>query len=148
MLHTLPKLTTNKQKRLGRGFGSGVGGHTVGRGTKGHGARTGKSTPLWFEGGQLPLIRRLPFWRGKFRFKSLASAVQEVQTAKLSLLAGKDVTPETLLAAGLIKNAHHKVKLIGTAKLANVGSVRGVSMTAAAKTAIETAGGKVEIQVV
>ncbi len=143
MLNTLPKITTNKQKRLGRGFGSGVGGHTVGRGTKGHRARTGKSTPLWFEGGQLPLIRRLPFWRGKFRFKSLATSTQEVQVGKLELLAGKDVTPETLAVAGLIKNAHHPVKIIGTAKLTKVGNVRGVATTAGARSAIEAAGGKI-----
>src|SRR5258706_704322 len=107
MLHNLPKITSNKDKRLGRGFGSGVGGHTVGRGTKGHRARTGKSVPLWFEGGQLPLVRRLPFWRGKFRFKSLNAPVQEVQVEKLVLLSGKDITPETLAAAALIKNPHH-----------------------------------------
>lgn len=144
MLNTLPKITTNKQKRLGRGFGSGVGGHTVGRGSKGHGARTGKTTPLWFEGGQLPLIRRLPFWRGKFRFKSLSTIAQEVQTAKLSLLVGKDVTPETLEAVGLIKNAHHPIKIIGTGNLEKLGSVRGVSMTTSAKKAIEAAGGIIE----
>src|SRR6185369_4458935 len=128
---------------LGRGFGSGVGGHTVGRGNKGHKARTGKSTPLWFEGGQLPLIKRLPYWRGKFRFKSLATPFQEVQTAKLVLLANQDITPQTLEAAGLIKNARHPVKIIGTGSLQKVGEVRGVSMTLSARTALEKAGAKI-----
>lgn len=144
MLNTLPKITTNKQKRLGRGFGSGVGGHTVGRGTKGHRARTGKAVPLWFEGGQLPLVRRLPFWRGKFRFKSLTTIPQEVQTSKLMLLVGQDITPETLMAAKIIKNAHHPVRIIGNAQLEKMGSVRGVSLTASARAAIEAAGGTIE----
>ncbi len=143
MLHGLPKITTHKHKRLGRGFGSGVGGHTVGRGTKGHRARTGKSVPLWFEGGQLPLVRRLPFWRGKFRFKSLTSAPQEVRIEKLALLSGEDVTPETLFVAKLIKNAHHPVKIVGTGKLTAIGNVRGVQMTSGARASLEAAGGKI-----
>ena len=65
-LHQLTKTTTRSQKRRGRGYGSGVGGHTVGRGAKGQKARSNVS--LWFEGGQLPLTKRLPFWRGKSRF--------------------------------------------------------------------------------
>lgn len=144
MLNALPKLTKNKQKRLGRGFGSGVGGHTVGRGNKGHLARTGKSTPLWFEGGQLPLIRRVPFLRGKFRFKSLSAIVQEVQVSKLPLLNGGDVTLETLMAAKLIKSIYRPVKLIGGAKLEKIGSVRGVALSEAARKAIEAAGGQIE----
>jgi ribosomal protein L15 len=68
-LHQLPKTTTRAQKRLGRGYGSGKGGHTSSRGQKGDLARG--SVPAWFEGGQLPQIRRFPFQRGKLRFKSL-----------------------------------------------------------------------------
>ncbi|PWU23133.1 50S ribosomal protein L15 [Candidatus Cerribacteria bacterium 'Amazon FNV 2010 28 9'] len=143
MLHTLPKVTTNKDKRLGRGFGSGVGGHTVGRGTKGHRARQGKVTPLWFEGGQLPLIRRLPFMRGKARFQSLKPLTQEVQVEKLALLNGQAVTVETLFAAKLIRNMHTPVKVIGKGKVENVGEVRGVAMSASARVQIEKAGGKI-----
>jgi large subunit ribosomal protein L15 len=144
MLHTLPKITTNKKKRLGRGFGSGVGGHTVGRGNKGHRARQGKSVPLWFEGGQLPLIKRLPFWRGKFRFKSLNKDAQEVQVEKLNLLNGQAVTPESLVSAKLIKSQYAAVKIIGKSdKLTKVGEVRGVSFTAQARKSIEKAGGTI-----
>lgn len=143
MLHSLPKITTNKQKRLGRGFGSGVGGHTVGRGTKGHRARQGKATPLWFEGGQLPLVRRLPFLRGKSRFQSLNAEAQEVQVTQLAVMKGKDVTPETLFAAKLIRKAQAPVKIIGTGKVEAIGEVRGVSLTASARKAIEAAGGKI-----
>jgi large subunit ribosomal protein L15 len=141
MLHTLPKITTRKNKRLGRGFGSGVGGHTVGRGTKGHNARQGKTTPLWFEGGQLPLIKRLPYWRGKFSFKSLQDAVVLVKVSSLTRLTGQDVTPETLAAAGLIRDTRSQVKIVGDGKAApNVAEVRGVKLTQSAKTSLEKAG--------
>ena len=68
-LTNLPKTTTKSKKRLGLGYGSGKGGHTSSRGQKGQKSRN--SVPLWFEGGQLPQIRRFPFIRGKRRFKSL-----------------------------------------------------------------------------
>ena len=146
MLHTLPKLISNSKKRLGRGIGSGVGGHTVGKGNKGHNARQGKPTPLWFEGGQLPLIRRLPFLRGKLRFGSLNAPVQEVAVDSLAKLNGQDVTIETLLAAKLIKTAHLPAKIIGSGKdLKKVGEVRGIRVTAGAKKAIEAAGGSVVV---
>lgn len=144
MLHELPKITSNKIKRLGRGFGSGVGGHTVGRGNKGHRARAGKSVPLWFEGGQLPFIKRLPYLRGKFHFKTLNAMPQEVAIEKLALLAGQDITPETLVAARLIKNARHSVKIIGKAKLGKIGAVRGVFMTHAARKCLIEAGATLE----
>lgn len=148
MLDILPKLTSKKIKRLGRGFGSGVGGHTVGRGTKGHRSRTGKAMPLWFEGGQLPFVKRFPYLRGKFHFKTLNAIPQEVQVSKLSVMNGKDITPETLLAAGLIKNAHHPIRIIGTGVLTKIGNVRGASLSSGAKKAIEAAGGTVENLVV
>lgn len=68
-LHQLTPTTTRRKKRLGRGPGSGKGAHTVGRGQKGQKSRS--KIPNWFEGGQLPLIRRTPFIKGKGRFKSL-----------------------------------------------------------------------------
>lgn len=68
-LSNLPKITARPKKRLGRGYGSGKGGHTSGRGQKGQKSRN--KIPIWFEGGQLPLIRRTPFIKGKSRFKSI-----------------------------------------------------------------------------
>lgn len=68
-LHDLIKTTAKKAKRVGRGTGSGKGSHCSGRGMKGQKARS--KIPNWFEGGQLPLIRRTPFLKGKGRFKSL-----------------------------------------------------------------------------
>jgi len=68
-LSNLPKITSKSKKRVGRGYGSGKGGHTSGRGQKGQKSRS--KVPIWFEGGQLPLIRRTPFIKGKGRFKSI-----------------------------------------------------------------------------
>src|SRR5260221_1304622 len=68
MLNKLTKITEKPAKRLGRGYGSGKGEHTVGRGNKGMRARKSGEAPAWFEGGQLPLVKRLPMLRGKSRF--------------------------------------------------------------------------------
>ena len=139
MLHTLIKLKTPSKKRLGRGVGSGKGGHYSTRGGKGHTARQGGDQALWFEGGQLPLIKRLPYLRGKGHFQNVGRRPQIVSLAKLAKISG-DVTPETLELAGLIKNAHHPVKSVGTAQVQNLKEVRGVALTAGAKKALEAAG--------
>jgi ribosomal protein L15 len=76
ILSSLTKITTGSKKRLGRGYGSGKGGHTSSRGQKGQKSRVGSKVPLWFEGGALPLSKRIPMWRGKGRFKSMASCAE------------------------------------------------------------------------
>ena len=76
ILHQLSSIVDRSHKRLGRGFGSGKGGHTSSRGSKGQRSRTGSKIPLWFEGGQLPLIKRLPMLRGKYRFKVVRPVVE------------------------------------------------------------------------
>jgi large subunit ribosomal protein L15 len=65
ILSSLTKITTRSKKRLGRGYGSGKGGHTSSRGQKGQKSRVGSKVPLWFEGGALPLSKRIPMWRVK-----------------------------------------------------------------------------------
>lgn len=143
MLHKLLKITTRQAKRVGRGIGSGKGGHTVGRGTKGHTSREGGTIPLWFEGGQLPLVKRLPYLRGKDHFESVQVKPLAMSVARLTKLNGQDITPETLVAAGLLKNAHTPVKLVGSGELSAIGEVRGVSLTASARASVEKAGGKI-----
>ena len=94
-LHSLPPIITRKAKRLGRGYGSGKGGHTVGRGQKGQKSRT--SIKWWFEGGQLPFVRRFPFWRGKRRFQSLKPSARLVKLEQLNAFkANTKVTPEKI----------------------------------------------------
>ena len=128
------------RKRLGRGPGSGLG-KTSGKGHKGHKARTGGKTNPGFEGGQMPLYRRLPKRGFTNPFKVTA---QPVNLAKLKQLAGTDVTPETLYAAGLIGRIDTAVKLLGSGDADRAYAVKGVPVSASAKAKIEAAGGRIE----
>lgn len=143
-LNTLPKTTIRKSKRLGQGYGSGKGGHTSSRGQKGQRSRT--SIPIWFEGGQLPQIRRFPFIRGKNRFTSLVLKPVEINlTALNKFKADTEVTPKVLVEAGLVKPAeikYRKIKILGWGTIKTPLIIKvPISLTAKAK--IEAAGGKV-----
>ena len=132
--------STQSRKRIGRGVGSGIG-KTSGKGHKGHKARTGGATNPGFEGGQTPLYRRLPKRGFTNPFKVTA---QPVNLRKLKKLAGQDVTPETLFAAGLISKQDVPAKLLAAGDADRADMVRGVQVSASAKTKIEAAGGRVE----
>jgi large subunit ribosomal protein L15 len=132
--------STQARKRVGRGVGSGLG-KTSGKGHKGHKARTGGGTNPGFEGGQMPMYRRLPKrgFTNPFRVET-----QPVNLSQLKKLAATEVTAETLFAAGLIGKADAPVKLLGTGDADRAYSVRGVAMSASARAKIEAAGGKIE----
>ena len=132
--------STQSRKRVGRGPGSGLG-KTSGKGHKGHKARTGGGTNPGFEGGQMPLYRRLPKrgFTNPFRVES-----QVVNLADLKKVGATDVSPETLYSAGLIQKVDAPVKLLGTGDADRAYSVRGVAISASARTKIEAAGGKFE----
>lgn len=142
-LHELLPIKEKSKKRLGRGTGSGKGNHTVGRGTKGQRSRVGKPIPLWFEGGQLPLIKRLPFLRGKSRFNSLKRKPQLVSLALLVKLNVLEVSPKTLKEHNLVKDALAPIKIVGKADVTKAMTVEGVRMSQSAKAQIEKAGGKI-----
>lgn len=127
------------QKRLGRGRGSGLG-QTSGKGHKGQLARTGGKVRRGFEGGQTPLMRRLP----KFGFSNVKfeNRFEVVNLAQLEKLSGT-VTPETLKASGLVSCT--KVKILATGKLTKALTVKAQKFSEKAKAAIEAAGGKVEV---
>lgn len=128
------------EKRVGRGIGSGLG-KTGGRGHKGLKSRSGGSVKPGFEGGQMPLQRRLP----KFGFTSAKSlASEEVRLAELGKVAGDDVTLETLKQANVLKDATLYAKIILSGELNKAVTVRGIKVTQGARAAIEAAGGKVE----
>ena len=137
-----PKGATTARKRVGRGIGSGLG-KTSGKGHKGHKARTGGSTNPGFEGGQIPLYRRLPKrgFTNPFRVEA-----QVVNVGTLAQLDGTDVSPETLAAAGLVARTAEVVNLLGTGEVDRAYTVRGMTISAAARSKIEAAGGKVEEQ--
>ncbi len=130
-------------KRVGRGGGSGLG-KTCGRGHKGQKARAGGFHKIGFEGGQMPMHRRLP----KFGFNSqTARFSMEIRLHELSAVEGSVVTLESLRQAGLI-NAHiTRVRIIASGKLSKAVQVSGVHVTAGAQSAIVAAGGTVEAQV-
>jgi large subunit ribosomal protein L15 len=132
--------STQARKRIGRGPGSGLG-KTSGKGHKGHKARTGGGTNPGFEGGQMPMYRRLPKrgFTNPFRVEN-----QIVNLADLKKVAG-DVSPETLYSAGLIGKPDAPVKLLGTGEADRSYTVRGVALSASARTKIEAAGGKIEV---
>jgi large subunit ribosomal protein L15 len=135
-----PKGATTARKRVGRGVGSGLG-KTSGRGHKGHKARTGGSTNPGFEGGQMPLYRRLPKRGFTNPFKVTA---QVVNVGQLKALDGTEVTQETLASAGLIRQAGVPVKLLAQGDAERAYQVRGLACSAAARAKIEAAGGQVE----
>jgi large subunit ribosomal protein L15 len=128
------------RKRIGRGPGSGTG-KTSGKGHKGHKARTGGGTNPGFEGGQMPLYRRLPKRGFTNPFKVTAQAVN---LGRLKVLEGTEVTPDSLHAAGLVGRPGDPVKLLGTGEADRAYVVRGLAVSAGARAKLEAAGGRVE----
>ncbi len=127
-------------KRLGRGQGSGTG-KTSGRGQKGAGARTGTTTKPGFEGGQMPLQRRIP----KRGFKNFTRVeYQVVNVRDLASLEG-EVTPQRLKEAGLIANLRRPVKVLGEGELNGPISVSAHAFSKSARTKIEAAGGSAAV---
>ena len=128
-------------KRVGRGCGSGLG-KTCGKGQKGQQSRKGHKQKLGFEGGQMPLIRRLPkrgFNNARFRVEALAV---NVSTLEKLFNAGDEITIESLAAKGLSDNKRPRVKILATGELTKKFTVK-VPCSAAAKAKIEAAGGTV-----
>jgi large subunit ribosomal protein L15 len=134
-----PDGTKRKAKRRGRGISAGQG-KTGGYGTKGQGARSGRGGKLYFEGGQLPLVRRLPRKRGFSNVNRLDYATVNVYELN-GFEAGTVVDVEMLLAVGLIKNDHRPVKVLGFGELGCSVTVKVHKFSATAKTKIEAAGG-------
>jgi len=130
----------SKRKRVGRGIGSGLG-KTAGRGHKGQKARSGGQTKVGFEGGQMPLQRRLP----KVGFSTPVNRnTEEVRLYQLAGVSGEVVDLATLKDARIIPQGTRKVKIINTGTLDKAFTVRGIQLSAGAAKAIEAAGGKVE----
>lgn len=127
-------------KRRGRGIGSGLG-KTGGRGVKGQKSRSGGTVKPGFEGGQMPVQRRLP----KFGFTSQKSLVrQEVRLAELNKVEAEVIDLDALKAAGLIRRSTKYVKVVLSGEINKAVSLKGVPVTKGAKAAIEAAGGKIE----
>ena len=128
--------------RVGRGPGSGKG-KTSGRGHKGHKARQAGETNPGFEGGQMPMYRRLPKRGFTNPFKVHA---QPVNLKDLGRLGATEVNPDTLLAAGLIAKREVPVKLLGGGDATRAYTVHGVALSGSARSKIEKAGGKIRTE--
>ncbi|MGC9194783.1 MAG: 50S ribosomal protein L15 [Syntrophobacteraceae bacterium] len=136
-----PSGAKKNTKRLGRGSGSGQG-MTAGKGTKGQKARSGGGTPPWFEGGQMPLQRRIPKRGFTNIFKKQFSVVN---VGDLGELAAEGVVgPDELVFAGLVRKNHHPVKLLANGEISRPVTIRVHKASASAVQKIEAAGGKVE----
>ncbi len=145
-LSELPKLVSRNAKRVGRGYGSGKGGHTSGRGTKGQKAR--EKVRIFFEGTKMKksLIKRLPFQRGKNKMKPLSADALPVDIAALNNFTGKEVTVPALVKQGLVSSEALKVgvKILGSETLKAALTVK-VPASDAAVAKITAAGGKIEL---
>ena len=143
-LHDLqaPKGARKSRKRVGRGIAAGQG-KTAGRGTKGQASRSGGTKGPYFEGGQLPLVRRLPFKRG---FKNIF----KVQYVPVNLYrlegfeADAEISPETLAEAGIIKSAELPVAILGDGEVERPLVVKAHRFSSSARAKIEEAGGSIE----
>jgi large subunit ribosomal protein L15 len=143
-LHDLQPIPGSKKnsKRVGRGTSSGHG-KTAGRGVRGQNSRSGGAKGPYFEGGQLPLVRRLPFKRG---FNNLFRVeYAPVNVERLTVFeAGAEVTPQMMVAAGLLKSVAQPVVVLGNGELDRALTVKAHRFSKSARSKIEAAGGKVE----
>ena len=146
-LHDLKPQQGSKKdrKRVGRGTAAGQG-KTAGRGTKGQGARSGGSTRLYHQGGNLPFFRRLPFVRGKGFTPFNRIEYNEVNLDQLvEFSAGSEVTPETLEEARLLRDRRNPVVILGRGEVSTSLKVRVHRVSKGAQAKIEAAGGSVEL---
>ncbi len=132
--------STRDRKRVGRGIGSGLG-KTGGRGHKGQKSRSGGFHKVGFEGGQMPLQRRLP----KVGFRSrMAAATGEVRLHELAAVDADVVDLKALQAANILPRSVSHAKVIASGKIAKAVRIRGLGVTKGARVAIEAAGGSIE----
>ena len=138
--HELQTSKVKTAKRVGRGIAAGQG-KTAGRGTKGQMSRTGSSKKPGFEGGQNPLMQRLPKLHG---FKSFKAPTETVYTGDLDAVSAKSITATTLAEAGLVSSPYVRVKLIVKGDVTKKHEVKLSSASATAIAAVQKAGGTFE----
>ncbi|MCB0718032.1 MAG: 50S ribosomal protein L15 [Bacteroidetes bacterium] len=135
--------STQSRKRIARGVGSGYGGHSSTKGNKGQKARSGASIPSWFEGGQMPLQRRVPKYGFKNRFRTEFKAINVSQLAELvesGRLEAGSISPESLREAGVLAKGE-LVKVLGDGELGTALTVSAHAFSKSAVAKIEKAGG-------
>ena len=135
-----PRTSRKRRKRLGRGISAGQG-KTCGRGHKGQKSRSGGKVRIGFEGGQLPLQRRIP----RFGFRSRIGAVTaEVRVGELDRVIGDEVTLESLKAANIVAKRVKRARIFLSGEVHRAMTIKGVALTRGARAAVEKAGGTIE----
>jgi large subunit ribosomal protein L15 len=136
--------STQKRKRVGRGIAAGQG-KTAGRGTKGQNARSGGGVRPYFEGGQLPLVRKLPFVRGVGFRDPWRIKFTPVNLDRLDVFeSGSEVTPQSLHDAGIVKTSDELVAVLGRGEVSRPLTIKAHRFSRSAVEKIEAAGGSVE----
>jgi len=131
-------------KRIGRGYGSGVGGHTVGRGSKGQKSRAGHKSLQTFEGGNVPFFRRMPKYKGfNPKFKEEAGAVN-VEALEKAYKNGETVTKESLIEKGIARKNIEKIKILGKGEIKKKLTIEGLAVSESAAEKIKKAGGSIK----
>ena len=138
-----PVNSVKKSKRVGRGNGSGLG-RTSGRGHKGAGQRSGFKHRYWFEGGQMPLYRRVPM-RG-FNNSNFQKLYETVNLSSISKIKAKNIDSEVLFKNGLISSVFAAVKILGNGDIEKAYNITASSFSQSAVKKIEEAGGKVIVE--
>ena len=136
-----PRKSSEKPKRVGRGMGSGMG-KTSTRGHKGQRSRSGSRMMRGFEGGQMPLHRRVPK-RGFANIFRVEYAI--VNLERIAALGEKTVTPEVLVQAGVVRRASDRIKILGDGELKSAVTIRAHKFSKSAQEKITKAGGKIEV---
>ena len=145
-LDTIPrrKNRTGKAKRLGRGYGSGVGGHTATRGTKGQKSRAGHKSLLFFEGGNVPFFRRMPKKKGFNKSDKVEATAINLDILEKNFKAGETVTIDSLKEKALIAKRTLSVKILGSGDISKKIIIEGIPASETAKEKVLKAGGTIK----
>ncbi len=138
------KGSVKRRKRVGRGYGSGHGGHESGKGTKGQNSRSGGGTRLGYEGGQTPLWKRFPK-RGFHNYTRTEYSIVNIDVLAERFESGAEITLERLCEMGIISQPTGRLKILGRGELSKSLVVKADRFTKTAQAKIEQAGGKVEV---
>lgn len=149
-LENLPKRKnrTLKGKRVGRGYGSGVGGHTASRGQKGQKSRSGHKSLVLFEGGNVPFFRRMPKYKGFSRPQKIEYQVVNIRTLSEEYKAGEVVNLESLREKALIRKRTTHVKILGYGELSTKLTIEGLAISESAREKIVAAKGTIKAKAV
>lgn len=144
-LENLPKRKKRvmKAKRIGRGYGSGVGGHTVGRGTKGQKSRAGHKSLVFFEGGNVPFFRRMPKYKGFRSPNKIKYQTVNVSVLEQNFKSGEEVTIEKLQEKAIVRSRNNHAKILGNGEVTKKLKIVSLPVSKSAQEKVLAAGGSI-----